>query len=48
MTLAHPYEAPRRPVNAGLCAGGTANAMIVYAPEAMPAPPMPWFCQLLI
>lgn len=41
MTLATPYAAPMIPVNAGLWLGLASNAMIVYAPEAMPAPPAP-------
>ncbi len=41
MTLAMPYAAPISPVKAALCDGLAAKAMIVYAPDAIPAPPSP-------
>ena len=41
ITEARPKTAPMRPVKAGRLAGGTENAMMVYAPEAIPAPPAP-------
>lgn len=41
MTLATPYDAPRIPVKAALICGLAENAMIVYEPEAIPAPPRP-------
>ena len=41
ITDAIPKVAPMTPVNAGRRAGGAEKAMIVYVPEAMPAPPAP-------
>lgn len=41
MTEARPKMAPIKPVKAGLLAGGTEKAMMVYDPEAIPAPPAP-------
>ncbi len=41
MTDATPNVAPITPVKAGLFAGGAEKAMMVYAPEAIPAPPRP-------
>ena len=41
MTLATPKVAPISPVYAGRLAGGAEKAMMVYAPDAIPAPPRP-------
>lgn len=41
MTEAIPYAAPMRPVNAARLEGRAENAMMVYAPDAIPAPPSP-------
>jgi hypothetical protein len=41
MTEATPKVAPMTPVKAGRRAGGAEKAMMVYEPEAIPAPPMP-------
>lgn len=40
-TLAIPHIAPMMPVKAGRFARGTDLAMMINAPEKMPAPPMP-------
>lgn len=40
-TEAVPKTAPMRPVKAGRFAGSTEKAMMVYAPDAIPAPPAP-------
>jgi hypothetical protein len=40
-TDATAYTAPSIPVKAAACDGFALKAMIVYAPEAMPAPPAP-------
>lgn len=36
------------PIYAGLCAGGAENAMIVNAPEEIPAPPTPVMARPMI
>lgn len=41
MAAATPYEAPSIPIYAGRCLGGADNAIMVKAPEEIPAPPTP-------
>jgi hypothetical protein len=41
ITDAMPYAEPTRPVIRGRCFGLAAKAMIVYAPDPIPAPPRP-------
>ena len=47
-TLAMPHTAPMIPVNAGLFGRGTDLAMIMSAPEKIPAPPIPAIARPII